>query len=215
MHLHELPYEVIVKVIQYLPHDVLQILIDSNTWVSSIAFKEFYRNMNVMDDPHQFNRSTSYGGIDRPTVDSMPIDFPTNSYFAKDKDIFGPISETAVFGSVYSLVRFINKHPEFVPDEITFRGILLLLPVTYEFQAFIEKVPRLYIVETGSFSRGKPEAFHALHKYRSNICGEYYDEVFNTDNIPSEARHLLIPRVSIEDFEAFFQQHTKVKSLAV
>ncbi|RLV94099.1 hypothetical protein JA1_002002 [Spathaspora sp. JA1] len=229
MHFHELPPEIVSIVIELLPNDIVEPIIHSNSWMAPFAFQKYYRKITVRDDPQQFNKSASYCGLQRPLANySHKFVYPTGAFpsqlpeqpLINEVNMSGTISETCIFGSVYSLVRFINRHPEFLPDQITFFGIMLLLPLTYEFQSFIKNIPKIFLLELPSWDSQalevRFEALTVLNKYRGNIYGEYYGEL-DTNNFifPSDARHIIIPRARIQDFEEFFVLFPKIETLVV
>ncbi|KAG7663253.1 uncharacterized protein J8A68_003253 [[Candida] subhashii] len=206
MDLCKLPKEIIQLIIDFLPRDDWKKLVELDNWVGSYTFRKFYEKITLVNDPYAYSLSTCYTGMRTP----------------KAEPFFGnKVNSGCVFGSMYAFSQFIEDYPEFIPAEITFHSLQLLISLLMTNLTFLQKVEKIRFnqvyEQSPQLASTLAQLFAMIQKYDLN----YYSEVFDSevdrwlDNIkfPTRIRNIEVPEGTIIDFEKFFRQHPNLDSL--
>ncbi|EGW30140.1 uncharacterized protein SPAPADRAFT_68961 [Spathaspora passalidarum NRRL Y-27907] len=200
--LSDLPHEVIQKIIDLLPRDILlELLHFKNNWAISHAFCAYYQKISIQSRiPNQSSNSYS-----NDIVNPFELNF----------------GEYAVLGSRQSLINFLNSYPNFIPDEISFDNLDDLIAMHQTHDTLLTRVKRVRICEEKYDGEHSPHWFKMkqVQRYPYNIYSQQYkhDTVLcQCDDVQFQPsiQHLEIPQAKVMDSAVFFARLKNLRSFS-
>ncbi|KAG7662126.1 uncharacterized protein J8A68_004388 [[Candida] subhashii] len=214
MKLEDLPPELIQSIFDLLPTSTIKYLSRNGGWTIPYALQSGFNSISIIHNiiPFDIPNITNHHHLEKRGI--LPT-FTTPLLPNKNR--------TAVFGSLYELISFLDQNSGFIPTEVAFDSLddLIIFHDTHHDKLI--KIPYLKV----SLPRYLPfndstfDKIKLIQSYPYNICVQQfpmhgdYSVDGATIQFNSEIRHLEIPNLHLSDPKLVLQQLPNLQSLSL